>query len=107
MTRKNSGLVFHPLLTSLVSLSVGHCATYLYHISRIPLTQYHFTVSPEFDSFSKPDPVFCVTGQHVYLSAKVNGNLVIRAYTPVSSDEDQGYVDLVVKVRYNTFCSCK
>ncbi|KAI7812095.1 putative NADH-cytochrome b5 reductase 2-like, partial [Triplophysa rosa] len=37
-------------------------------------------------------------GQHVYLSAKVNGNLVIRAYTPVSSDEDQGYVDLVVKV---------
>ncbi|KAK2841835.1 hypothetical protein Q5P01_012035 [Channa striata] len=39
-------------------------------------------------------------GQHVYLSAKVNGNLVVRAYTPVSSDEDQGYVDLVVKVYY-------
>lgn len=37
-------------------------------------------------------------GQHVYLSAKVNGNLVIRAYTPVSSDEDQGHVDLVIKV---------
>lgn len=37
-------------------------------------------------------------GQHVYLSAKVNGTLVVRAYTPVSSDEDQGYVDLVVKV---------
>nr|XP_006642685.1 PREDICTED: NADH-cytochrome b5 reductase 2 [Lepisosteus oculatus] len=39
-------------------------------------------------------------GQHVYLSAKVNGNLVIRAYTPVSSDEDKGFVDLVVKVYY-------
>ncbi|XP_043083495.1 NADH-cytochrome b5 reductase 2 [Puntigrus tetrazona] len=39
-------------------------------------------------------------GQHVYLSAKVNGNLVIRAYTPVSSDEDQGHVDLVVKIYY-------
>ncbi|XP_051978892.1 NADH-cytochrome b5 reductase 2-like [Xyrauchen texanus] len=39
-------------------------------------------------------------GQHVYLSAKVNGTLVIRAYTPVSSDEDQGYVDLVVKVYF-------
>lgn len=38
------------------------------------------------------------SGQHVYLSAKVNGSLVVRAYTPVSSDEDQGYVDLVVKV---------
>ncbi|XP_034443671.1 NADH-cytochrome b5 reductase 2 [Hippoglossus hippoglossus] len=39
-------------------------------------------------------------GQHVYLSAKVNGGLVVRAYTPVSSDEDQGYVDLVVKVYF-------
>lgn len=37
-------------------------------------------------------------GQHVYLSAKVNNSLVVRAYTPVSSDEDQGHVDLVVKV---------
>lgn len=37
-------------------------------------------------------------GQHVYLSAKVNGSLVVRAYTPVSSDENLGYVDLVVKV---------
>ncbi|KAK6472586.1 NADH-cytochrome b5 reductase 2 [Huso huso] len=39
-------------------------------------------------------------GQHVYLSAKVNGNLVVRAYTPVSSDDDTGFVDLVVKVYY-------
>ncbi|KAL6480852.1 hypothetical protein MHYP_G00118850 [Metynnis hypsauchen] len=39
-------------------------------------------------------------GQHVYLSARVSGSLVIRAYTPVSSDEDQGFVDLVVKVYY-------
>lgn len=39
-------------------------------------------------------------GQHVYLSAKVNGSLVVRAYTPVSSDQDKGYVDLVVKVYY-------
>ncbi|XP_060932244.1 NADH-cytochrome b5 reductase 2 [Limanda limanda] len=39
-------------------------------------------------------------GQHVYLSAKVNGSLVVRAYTPVTSDEDQGYVDLVVKVYF-------
>lgn len=34
----------------------------------------------------------------MYLSAKVNGVLAVRAYTPVSSDEHQGYVDLVVKV---------
>lgn len=37
-------------------------------------------------------------GQHVYLSAKVKGSLVVRAYTPVSSDENQGHVDLLVKV---------
>lgn len=39
-------------------------------------------------------------GQHVYLSAKVGGSLMVRAYTPVSSDEDQGFVDLVVKVYF-------
>ncbi len=43
-------------------------------------------------------PLSSAPGQHVYLSAKVKGSLVVRAYTPVSSDEDQGYVDLVVKV---------
>ncbi|NXO69936.1 NB5R2 reductase, partial [Phainopepla nitens] len=37
-------------------------------------------------------------GQHVCLSAKIDGNLVIRAYTPVSSDKTEGYVDLVIKV---------
>ena len=37
-------------------------------------------------------------GQHVYLSARIDGNLVIRPYTPVSSDDDAGYMDLVVKV---------
>jgi len=38
-------------------------------------------------------------GQHVFLSARVNGELVIRAFTPVSSDDDEGFMDLVVKVR--------
>lgn len=37
-------------------------------------------------------------GQHIFLTAKVNNQLVIRAYTPVSSDDDKGYFDLVVKV---------
>ncbi|XP_018112915.1 NADH-cytochrome b5 reductase 2-like [Xenopus laevis] len=39
-------------------------------------------------------------GQHVYLSAKINGSLVVRAYTPVSSDDVKGHVDLIVKVYY-------
>jgi cytochrome-b5 reductase len=37
-------------------------------------------------------------GQHIHLSAQINGELVIRSYTPVSSDDDKGFVDLVVKV---------
>lgn len=43
-------------------------------------------------------------GQHVYLSARVNDQLVIRPYTPVSSDEDKGYFDLVIKVCCNKNC---
>jgi len=39
-------------------------------------------------------------GQHVYLSCRVNEQLVIRPYTPVTSDDDKGYVDLVVKVYF-------
>lgn len=37
-------------------------------------------------------------GQHIHLIADINGETVIRAYTPVSSDENKGYVDLVIKV---------
>uniref|UniRef100_A0A8C5DIA0 NADH-cytochrome b5 reductase n=1 Tax=Gouania willdenowi TaxID=441366 RepID=A0A8C5DIA0_GOUWI len=39
-------------------------------------------------------------GQHIYLSAKVDGKLVVRPYTPVSSDDDKGFVDLVVKIYF-------
>lgn len=42
---------------------------------------------------------FCPAGQHIYLSARIDGNLVIRPYTPVSSDDDKGFVDLVIKVK--------
>lgn len=37
-------------------------------------------------------------GQHVHLVAKIGEDVVIRSYTPVSSDNDHGYVDLVIKV---------
>ncbi|GCB65319.1 NADH-cytochrome b5 reductase 3-like [Scyliorhinus torazame] len=39
-------------------------------------------------------------GKHVYLSARIDGNLVVRPYTPVSSDDTKGYVDLVVKIYF-------
>jgi len=37
-------------------------------------------------------------GKHVFVYAKVNGETVMRAYTPTSSDVDLGYFELVIKV---------
>jgi nitrate reductase (NAD(P)H) len=39
-------------------------------------------------------------GQHMLFSAKIDGKMVMRAYTPTSSDHDVGYFDLVIKVYY-------
>ncbi|KAE8281286.1 NADH-cytochrome b5 reductase 3 [Larimichthys crocea] len=53
--------------------------------------------------FALPSPEHVLglpIGQHIYLSAKVDGKLVVRPYTPVSSDDDKGYVDLVVKIYF-------
>lgn len=49
----------------------------------------------------------------MYLSARIDGSLIVRPYTPVSSDDDKGFVDLVVKAMFtplhkliSTSCSC-
>ncbi|XP_033645829.1 NADH-cytochrome b5 reductase 3-like isoform X2 [Asterias rubens] len=39
-------------------------------------------------------------GQHIYLTCRIDGKLVIRPYTPVTCDDDKGYMDLVVKVYF-------
>lgn len=39
-------------------------------------------------------------GKHVFISARIKGELVMRAYTPSSSDRELGYFDLVVKVYF-------
>jgi cytochrome-b5 reductase len=41
---------------------------------------------------------YIFVGNYVHLLAQINNELVIRAYTPVSSDDDQGFVDLIIKV---------
>lgn len=51
--------------------------------------------------FELPSPDHCLglpIGQHIYLSARIGGSLVVRPYTPTSSDEDLGHMDLVIKV---------
>ncbi|XP_007893601.1 NADH-cytochrome b5 reductase 3 [Callorhinchus milii] len=53
--------------------------------------------------FALPSPQHTLglpIGQHIYLSARIDGELVVRPYTPVSSDDDKGCVDLVVKVYF-------
>ncbi|XP_076969989.1 NADH-cytochrome b5 reductase 2 isoform X3 [Tamandua tetradactyla] len=39
-------------------------------------------------------------GNYVHLLAKIDDDLVIRAYTPVSSDDDRGFVDLIIKIYF-------
>lgn len=39
-------------------------------------------------------------GQHMYVRADIDGKEVQRAYTPVSSDDDLGHFDLLIKVYF-------
>lgn len=39
-------------------------------------------------------------GKHMMISATINGKLEIRAYTPISCDEDIGHLDLLIKVYF-------
>lgn len=42
--------------------------------------------------------IACVWLQHVYMSATVDGSTVVRPYTPITSDDDKGFFDLMIKV---------
>ncbi|KAF8633920.1 hypothetical protein AX15_001105 [Amanita polypyramis BW_CC] len=45
-----------------------------------------------------PDDVLNLpTGQHVSVSAEINGKLIARSYTPISNHENHGYFDLLIK----------
>jgi len=39
-------------------------------------------------------------GQHIFVSAKIDGKLVVRPYTPITSDDHQGYLELMLKVYF-------
>ncbi|XP_029812469.1 NADH-cytochrome b5 reductase 2 isoform X2 [Suricata suricatta] len=48
-----------------------------------------------------PDHVLGLpVGNYIHLLARIDGVLVVRAYTPVSSDDDQGFVDLIIKIYF-------
>jgi nitrate reductase (NAD(P)H) len=51
--------------------------------------------------FALPTPEHILglpTGKHVFLSATINGEMVLRRYTPISSNYDVGCVKFVVKI---------
>jgi cytochrome-b5 reductase len=37
-------------------------------------------------------------GQHISVSAEIDGKTITRSYTPTSSDDDLGHFDLLIKV---------
>uniref|UniRef100_A0A1A9UPL6 NADH-cytochrome b5 reductase n=1 Tax=Glossina austeni TaxID=7395 RepID=A0A1A9UPL6_GLOAU len=39
-------------------------------------------------------------GHHINLTATIDNDLVTRPYTPISSDDDVGYVDFVIKIYF-------
>ena len=45
------------------------------------------------------------TGKHLYIFAEIGNEIIMRPYTPVTSDDDVGYFDLVIKVSNNCFHS--
>jgi len=50
--------------------------------------------------FCLPDeePVGLPIGQHVQLEASIGGKLIKRSYTPVSDENDEGFIDILIKV---------
>lgn len=70
-----------------------------YHLPLIEKEEIsHDTRRYRFGLPSKDHVLGLPVGQHIHLIATINDELIIRAYTPVSSDDNKGYVDLVIKV---------
>lgn len=49
-------------------------------------------------SLPRPDSFLGLPiGQHIFIRAEINGKQIQRSYTPVTSDDDLGYFDLMIK----------
>ena len=90
------------------------------NLTRPPNLRHHHrpppTHHPELSSdvrlfrFALPTPEHTLglpTGKHMFLYAKVDGEMVMRAYTPTSNNNQKGYFDLVIKVHgWDCFTIC-
>ena len=45
-----------------------------------------------------PLPISRFQGNHMYISANIGGKIESRPYTPITSDDELGYFELVIKV---------
>lgn len=56
-------------------------------------------LSYRFDLHSPRHHLGLPIGQHIQVQAKIGDKMVQRSYTPISSDDDLGHFDLMIKVR--------
>mmetsp|Transcript_52754 Transcript_52754/g.97640 ORF Transcript_52754/g.97640 Transcript_52754/m.97640 type:complete len:902 (-) Transcript_52754:90-2795(-) len=73
-------------------------------LQQLPLVE-KITVSQDtrIFRFGLPSPTMRLglpTGMHMFLRAKIDGQVVMRPYTPMTDDETVGHVDLLVKVYF-------
>ncbi|PRT55785.1 NADH-cytochrome b5 reductase 1 [Wickerhamiella sorbophila] len=81
---ESSAPVLHPTEYRTFTLTQK---TVLSHNSAI----YRFSLPKKTASLGLP------IGQHISISANINGKDIVRSYTPISSDSDKGYFDLLIK----------
>jgi ferredoxin-NADP reductase len=58
----------------------------------INLHSYRFSLPRSNDYLGLP------VGKHISVSAEINGKEIMRSYTPISSDDQKGSFDLLIKV---------
>ena len=66
-------------------------------VGKVELT--HDTSRFRFELPEKGTVLGCLPGQHVRVKAHINEKLESRAYSPTSNIDQQGYFDLVIKVK--------
>lgn len=64
----------------------------MFFLNRFYIHSYRFQLP------HKDDVLGLLIGQHVTLVANIDGKEVSRSYTPITSDEEKGYFELIIKV---------
>lgn len=67
---------------------------------KIPIS--HNTALYRFGLPEPEDTLGLPAGQHISVSAEIEGKNITRSYTPTTGNDDLGHFDLVVKVRLSS-----